>query len=239
MLIIAAAPSPPAFASVELDDGSASSRAPDRAGSSRTGSDVLHEITCGTTRYRLRKGLYLRYSWSAEAWYCWADDFGPRYIGHGETPPAARQACAETIHAAFQRLYAMRPFEMLDSDRAEWHLLVAYIDVLHYRETSPVAAREVGVVRWGAKPFPSKVHWIDGRRESFQLSEVPAELAGCSPGQCIEAIVERDPSTGRLRRIQYVQKIPTIHALSPSQLAEAEERMPAADLPEAAWEWPE
>jgi hypothetical protein len=203
-----------------------------------SGAAGLMYLWVGSTRYEFVKQVRVLHSWEGDEWVCWSPELGWGCDGHGDTPLLARQDWERTVHATFQILYGMRPFEMSESERKQWQHLVAAIDVCRYRETTPVCLRQIGQVRWGNRPYPSKIVWIDGAEEQFSLEQVPSELAGCRPGRWIEADVQRDPVTGRLIRIDHIQRIAEVRPLTEPQVSETLEALPKADLPKREWDWP-
>lgn len=207
-------------------------------GTSASGRAGVVELRIGRTRYRFLKAVRPRCSWDGESWVCWSPELGSEHHGRGETPDSARGDWEQRVHAEFQRLYAKRPFEMSYNERSRWQSLLRVIDVYYYRETASLSLQLIGQVRWGTRPYPSKINWIDGTRDAIRLDRVPPELAGCKPGQWIEADVRREPGTNRLICIDQVRRISTLHRLTEMQLARHWTEMPMADLPESDWEWP-
>lgn len=199
-------------------------------------TEVRQDLRVGSTRYRFSKAVRIACSWGPRQWVCWAEELGPAYTGAGRTAPEAQREWGKLIHADFQLLHRKRPFEMDESERNRWSLLASVVDILDYRRTTPIATREIGCVRYARLPYPSRIIWIDGRRDTFSLDQVPAELAGCKPGQCIEAVVERDPASGRLLRIAHIQRISTIHRPTPAAMDQYWKNLPVADLPETDWD---
>lgn len=205
---------------------------------SATGATVRPGLRVGPTHYEFLRQVRALHSWEGDGWVCWSPEVGWECNGRGETPLLARQEWERKVHATFQLLYGKRPFEMSDSERTQWQNLVAAIDVCRYRATAPVSLRQIGQVRWGNRPYPSKIVWVDGGEDQFSLEQVPGELAGCRSGRWIEADVQRDPLTGRLIRIDHIQRIAEVRRLTQSQAAEAWEALPKAHLPTCEWEWP-
>lgn len=209
-----------------------------RSGTSVTGRVVIHTISVGSTVYELLRPIQISHSWD-NLWFCWAQDFGFAYIGQAETLPKSYENWRELVHADFQNLYRKRVFEMTDREQERWNLLVDVIDVLHYKQNTPLSVREIGYISYGKRSYPTRIRWIHGRIEDFSLSQVPPELAECKPGQWIEAVVKRHPVTNRLLSIEHIQKIKPLFTPSPSQLSEEWESTPRADLPKTKWDWPE
>ncbi len=197
---------------------------------------TMDQLTVGATTYRLLKKISFTHWWDAGQWAVRTVERRLPYIGKGETLHQADDEWHKTFHADFQRLYAMRPFEMASDESNRWSTLVSLIDVAYYRDTTPVSFREMGRISWGRRSYPTSIRWIDGRKDGIPLDSVP-EIASCKPGQWIEAVVEREPATGGLIRITHVERMGT-PAASRKQVEEYWTRRPAADLPVAEWTWP-
>ncbi len=204
---------------------------------STTGGELLAEIRFEGTVYRCPNTVRLNYQFYGQTWNCWARELASIYVGEGETPKLARDDWHQKFHSAFQRLYSMRPFEMSEEDARCWETILSDVDVVEYGLAKPLTVREIGCVHFLRTSYPSQMHWIDGRKESFSLHQVPDELAGCKPGQWVEAIVEREPQTGRLLRVVHVQRISSPLPESPSNVRAAWEAMRTAELIEADWDW--
>jgi hypothetical protein len=206
---------------------------------SASGATVRPGLRVGPTRYEFLRQVRALHSWEGDEWVCWSPEVGWECDGRGETPLLAGQEWERKLHATFQLLYGKRQFEMSESERKQWQRLVAAIDVCRYRESTPLALRQIGQVRWGNRPYPSRILWIEGGEERFSLEQVPAALAGCRPGQWIEADVQRDPITNRLICIDHIQRIATVQPLTELQAAQAWAALPKSDLPRREWERPQ
>jgi len=193
----------------------------------------------GPAHYDFLEAVQLVSSWNGDGWTCWAREIGLAYEGEGSTPREARQNWERLVHADFQRLYAMRPFEMEEPDRAKWASLLSVIDVNGFRERSPLSIRQIGRVRWRHFPYPVEIDWIDGGAEKVPMDKAPPEFAGYKPGQWVEAVCRREPGTRQLIQIDYIQKIATVHRPSNRELQRRWTDLPRADLPETGWDWPE
>jgi hypothetical protein len=209
-----------------------------RAGTSMTGKQIVHNIKVGSATYELIRPVQINFTWVGNTWMCWADDFGFTYVGTDGTLPAAYSNWENLVHADFQTLYHKRPFEMTPEEEKRWNSLVSAIDVLYYRQNTPLSVRELGCVSWEKYQFPTRINWINGKSDRFLLSQVPPELAECRPGQWIDAVVKRDPVTNRLISIEHIQKVKTLFEPSLSQLNREWESIPKADLPKTKWDWP-
>lgn len=202
-----------------------------------TGKLPIHKITVGPTVYELLRPIQLNHWWQ-DSWLCCAPDFGFAYIGQAETLPNAYVNWQELVHADFQKLYRNRPFEMTRTERDRWHLLVTVIDVLWYKQNTPLSVREIGYVSYGKRSYPTHIKWINGRSDAISLGQAPPELADCRPGQWIEAIVKRDPVTNRLVTIDHVEKISSLHMPSSGTLRNEWKAVPKAKVPHSEWDWP-
>jgi len=199
-----------------------------------TGDVFLREIHFGKVAYKCPETLVLHCQHEGDGWISWERSLLHICVGRGASPELARQEWKRCFHAEFQRLYAMRPFEMAEDDRSKWQSLVNLVDVVDYRMSTPTTLQEIGCVRHPHASYPSQMCWIDGREERFDLDQVPSQMAGFKPGQWVEAAVERD-AAGRLLRILHVQKIST----PPSDQAAQTiwDAVPVANLPEVEWDW--
>lgn len=204
---------------------------------SATGGEMLDKIRFEDTTYRCPNLVRLHYQFDGQVWNCWAREIAGVCIGEGYTPKLARDDWYQRFHAEFQRLFAMRPFEMTSDDSRNWETILSVVDVVEYRQNKPLSVREIGCVRFPRTPYPSQMNWIDGRKEAFSLHQVPAELAGCKPGQWVDAIIEREPRTGKLLRVVHIQRISSPLPENPRSIRSAWEKMRMADLPETEWDW--
>ena len=209
-----------------------------RGGTSVTGKVLINKISVGLTAYELVRPIQVNHSWE-ELWFCWAQEFGFNYVGQAETLSKAYDNWQELVHADFQKLYRKRSFEMTDTERERWKLLVAVIDVFNYKQTTPLSLREIGCVSYGKKAYPTRIKWINGSYDIISLSQVPPELAECQPSQWIEAIVKRDPIMNRLITIDHIEKISSLRIPSLEKLQENWESLPKAELPQSEWGWPD
>ena len=146
------------------------------------------------------------------------ESFSPTYIGHGVAFGAAYIDWRDKVHTAFQQLSGMRPFEMSTDELATWKILEDAIDVVAYRNSTPITLLEIGEVSFERRQTPQAVRWKHGRKERVSLDQMPAAFAALRPGQCFEAVVEREPLTGDLLRSTYVKPIATVRPLSGPQL---------------------
>lgn len=200
----------------------------------------MEMIRVGKTKYRLVRPVRPISSMTARGWTCWSRPLGAKYQGLGSSPLRALEAWQGNVHAAFQKLYAMRQFEMTDEERQDWARLIQIIDVAEYRDRAPLIMRAIGRVRyWKGTPNPSAIEWIDGRRDRIPAwDKVPADFATLKPGAWIDAVVHRHPKTNVLLRIIDARRIATVPVMSPDAAKTFHESLPEADLPEMEWTWP-
>lgn len=159
-------------------------------------------------------------------------------VGRGNTAVAARDDWYSKVHALAQRLLRARPFEMTDLDAAQWRAVESIIDVSHYRRATPVRMRQLGRVEYVRGSFPQAVHWVGARREAVTLDKMPPEFAGFKVGQWIEAVCERDPLSGRLRRVTHVEPIPEVRLMSLEEQSKYWDQLPtSSSLPESDLDW--
>lgn len=197
-------------------------------------------ILVGEANYRLRqpvRGHFLRVDGIACEF--WVDGFSPCFVGRGVKTREAYLDWRDQVHETFQELYGKRPFEMTSEERERWHVLEHMIDVVSYRNETPIVVRQIGQVTQ-ARPLPRQITWVDGRKDGVHLDLMPPEFAGYKPGQPFEADVERDPLTWKLRKVRHVQRISTIHPLSATELQKYWKSMPGTNtLPASDRDWTE
>lgn len=204
------------------------------------GTLPVSEIRVGEANYRMRRPVQGYFTRQADG-SCefWVDGFSPSFVGYGDKAAEAYRDWRDTVHEAFQNLHGMRPFEMDADERQQWDVLEEMIDVIGYRNETPIVLRQIGHVSQ-ARPRPRQITWVDGRRETVRFEAMPPEFAGYKPGQYFEADVERDPLTGRLRCVRHVQKISSVRPMTEGQAQQFFKDLPTtADLPESSHEWTE
>jgi hypothetical protein len=206
------------------------------SGTSASGRANLRDIQVGTTRYFLQTELSLEKVWDGAQWVCWSPNIGAECSGKASSIGEAQDEWAKQVHASFQRLYAMRPVHMSPNEAALWARLESVVDVCTYRDTTPIALREIGRVRYGRFQYPHTIEWIHGRKDTINLNQAPAELAGCKIGQWIEADVLRQPRTGLLLGVQHIQQIKSPPRVDDARIEELWKALPAAELPESEWD---
>lgn len=194
---------------------------------------TMNELRVGGVNYPLRRPCLTTFVPGAKEFF--VEGFSPLFVGHGTTPKAAREDWLLTVHAAFQELSSLRPFEMTPRDELRWKVLSSRIDVTVYRNQTPIQIRQFGIVS-KARPHPVQVQWENGQREAIRLKQVSPEFVTYKAGQPFEAIVSRDPLTFQLLRIVHIERRPT-----PARLSNAEEAELLASigsskiLPVAEW----
>ncbi len=200
----------------------------------------VSELHVGDAVYRLRapvRGHFQRIDDGSCRF--WAEGFSPTFVGSAGRADQAYSDWRDRIHEAFQELYGKRPFEMTEEDRERWDVLDALIDVVAYRNETPVTVRQIGRVTQ-ARPRPRRVTWIDGSSERVEFGRMPPEFAAYKVGQYFEADVERDPRTWKMIRVRHIQ---TICSLPPMPQGETDEfwgSLPGTStLPKSARSWTE
>ena len=144
----------------------------------------------------------------------------------------------DRVHEAFQDLYRKRPFEMTEREQEQWRALQDAIDVVGYRNETPIVVRQIGKV--SRARLPRQITWIDGKTETVALDDLPGEFASYKPGQPFEADVERDPLTWRLRKVRHVQRIHSIPPMAQAELQRFWATMPGtSSLPTSDRDWTE
>jgi hypothetical protein len=176
----------------------------------------IREIRVGDTQYALRQPVtILPTIGENNQWICRLQGCA-ELVGTGKDRTDAFRNLQEVFHAAFQRLYAMRLFEMDDQDIRIWSYLTSITDVADYKQRTPLQVREIGQISFKKRSIPTQIRWIDGRKEPIYLQFVPDEMAGYRPGQWFESVSHRHPENGKLIRIASCQRIPAIHSAPPN-----------------------
>jgi hypothetical protein len=204
------------------------------------GSLPLSEVRIGETFYRLRepvRGEFL----PCDDGTCefWVDGFSPEFVGRGARADDAFRDWRDQVHEVFQDLYGKRPFEMSPEESQRWQVLEDTLDVVGYRNETPVVVREMGEVIQ-VRPQPRRIRWINGRTESVTLDNMPGEFASYKPGQPFEADVERDPLTWRLLKVRFIRRITAIHPMARGELEKFWQSLPVtSSLPASNRDWTE
>jgi hypothetical protein len=233
ILAISAQPTPPDYAREPVTQVMPDSQLSSLGGFSVASEILIEAIRIGQTVYPLSaptRGFFVPPRPTGGGKF-WVDGFSPRFAGGGETLLTARTDWEENVHLEFQRLYAMRDFEMTEADRDSWALLAGRIDVDLYREMTPLIGREIGKVV-AATPGRRRLQWLDGTSDEFTLSQVPGAFAAYRPGSWFEAQVVRNPQTGRFMEILSAQRITSLDGITPGEIRDLESRFPTSkDLP--------
>ncbi|MBN2291015.1 MAG: hypothetical protein JXM70_01240 [Pirellulales bacterium] len=202
------------------------------------GTLSVRNISVGEAKYRLRspvRGYFMRLH--DGSWEFLVDGFSPTFVGHGNRADEAYQDWRDFVHVKFQDLNGKRPFEMDEKEQRQWRVLENMIDIVGYRNETPVVVRQIGKVT-KARPLPQGITWVDGRSEMVRFDVMPPEFASYKSGQYFEADVERDPLTDKLRRVRYIQKISSVRPMFEGQAQRFWDGLPTtADLPESSHDW--
>jgi hypothetical protein len=200
----------------------------------------LTSIRVGETCYRLRETLQGEFLPVGDG-TCefWVERLSPQFVGRGARADEAYRDWRDRVHESFQDLYGKRPFEMTAEEVECWDILVSMLDVVAYRNEAPLLVRQVGRIVQ-ARPLPRRVTWVDGRSETINLDDMPAEFASYKPGQPFEADVERDPMTFKIRRVRFVRRISEISPLKKAELERFWQSLPGTQsLPISTNKWTE
>jgi hypothetical protein len=161
----------------------------------------------------------------------------PRFVGRGRNLNDALLDWRNQVHCRFQELIAKRPFEMTESEKADWQLLESQIDVAAYRRTTLLTLHQVGKVAARVRPIPEWIEWEDGQNEQVLLDQMPGEFAAYKPGQPFQAIVVRDPVDFRLLKVTHIRRIRSLPWMSPEEFQDLIRSIPkTSSLPETDWD---
>lgn len=202
-------------------------------------ADRVVDLPVGPVTYQLRRPLKAQISPSAgHGWEFVVDQFGPRFIGKGDSIAAARRDSLSQIHSAFQSLVRLRPFQMDETQSADWQMLEKLIDVERYWDSVPVTLLETGVVS-GVTAGAWEVVWLDGeRREIIPIERTLPEFAAFEQGQWFESLVERQPKTYILQKLRYVKSIEPIREMSENDFREWVNSLPSGEVvPKSGTDW--
>lgn len=212
-----------------------------------SGRYPMHGFHVGPSEYRFRRPMTGRvFRVGAGTFEFAVDALAPHVVGRAAKPKDAFEDWRNQVHALFQQLLAMRPFEMEPVDRARWRALESVIDSAQFRRTMPVRMRQLGRVEYMKRSYPCAVHWAGGSlggqtyggRERVSFEVMPPEFPSFKPGQWIEAISERDPLTGQLIRVTHVERIPDVRIMTREQQDEYWQSLPTSEsLPESDLDW--
>lgn len=200
----------------------------------------MTKIEVGETCYYLRDAIYGEF---CNADYCncefWAGGFSPTFVGLGENANDAFVDWRDGVHQAFQNIYRKRPFEMSDEDIRHWKVLDGAIDVIRYRNQTPILIRQIGCVKDARNKY-RRVTWINKKTEPVALENWPGEFASYKPGQYFEAEVERNPISWKLQKVCSVRLISGIRGMPKKELLSFWNSLPTTNsLPESKRDWTE
>jgi len=167
-------------------------------------TSVISQVVVGGVSYPLRRAFVGRYYRYLEQLV--VDGISPLIIGRGGSENAAKEDFCLRLHSAIQDLLGKRPFELTDREKQLFATIDRFVDVTVFRNTQPIQVRQFGKIS-KARPYPEEIEWDNGSKEHVPLSlVVTPEYVSYKPGQPVEAVVERDPMTFRLRRVVHISK---------------------------------
>ena len=179
---------------------------------------VIPQVEVGGVSYPLRKpfkGRYYRYLEQLIV-----EGISPLMVGRGASENVAKEDFCIQIHSAIQDLLGKRPFELTNQDKQLFATIDRFVDVTVFRNTHPIQVRQFGRIS-KARPYPEEIEWENGTKDFVPLSlVVTPEYVSYKPGQPVEAVVERDPMTFRLRRIVHINKCKASRCWSTKEDAE-------------------
>lgn len=198
---------------------------------------VMIDIRYGKTSYRFREpkqGTFFPFPVASGGMFK-VEGFPLTLQGQGENPDTAYHDWLKNFHVSFQRLYAMRPFEMDEHDRTLWSVIETVVDVENYRMSQPLIVRQEGkVVR--ARPEPQVIRWADGTTEKVKLAKMPGEFVTFKVGQTFEAMVFRDPVSHKIIKVDYVKRLRQKN-LTPEESQKLWDSIPtSSSLPDTTWD---
>ena len=203
-----------------------------------SGEYPMDEIVVGRTRYKFRNIVRgCLYPTDVGDFEFVLDSLASYVVGRGQSREDAERDWREQVHTLFQRLLKMRPWEMSADEAACWRSLNTLIDVAEYRRTTPIAMRQLGRIRYLTAARPQRIDWAAGGIDHLAFDEAPPEIAGYRAGQWIEAVVDRDPVSGKLLRIHSVEPIPEIRPMGTDEQSRYLEGLPTFRLPESDVDW--
>ncbi len=178
-------------------------------------SDTVESLDVGPIKYELRHPRKTHVAPSADhAWAYSVDHFSPRFVGKGDSIAAAQHDFLNMVHAVFQTLVQLRPFQMDDAQKADWETLERTIDIKKYWASVPITLLEVGVVS-AVTAEGREIVWLDGeRKELVKIERTPPQFGALTKGQWFEALVERQPETYTLQKLNYVRPISPVREMS-------------------------
>jgi hypothetical protein len=200
-------------------------------------SRTFDSLRFGHTAYPLRgplQGVFSPATGKPEGEFA-VYGFEGMVVGEGRTPNGAFEDWVKRFHVAFQRLFAMRPFEMAAEDKRLWGVMQDRVDVERYRADRPLIVRQQGTVVKG-DAFPQMIRWEDGTKERVPLERMPPEFATYKCGQPFEAVVHRDPITNKIRKVDFVTRLSARKKRTPEESERLWDSLPTSGaLPDGDW----
>ena len=203
------------------------------------GKLMVDNFSVGEAVYRLRRPVdgYFMKPIDGDCQFL-VNGFIPTFVGNGNLAWDAYNNWQNVIHETFQTLYAKRPFEMSPEEQRQWDILNEMIDIVSYRNETPIVVRQIGRVTQDRSQQLRQITWVDGRKEQVSFDIMPPEFASYKVGQYFEADVERDPRNGRMRQVRHVQRVHSLPPLPESQLDEFWKSLPSTEsLPKSNRDW--
>ena len=165
---------------------------------------VIPQVIVGGVSYPLRRAFVGRYYRYLEQLI--VDGVSPLIVGRGASENEAKEDFCLQIHSTIQDLLGKRPFELSNRDKQLLTIIDRFVDVTVFRNTQSIQVRQYGKIS-KARPYPEEIEWENGTKDLVPVSLViTPEYVNYKPGQPVEAVVERDPMTFRLRRIVHISK---------------------------------
>jgi len=101
-----------------------------------------------------------------------------------------------------------------------------------------IVLRQIGRITQDRSPQIRQITWVDGEKEQVSLDLMPPEIAKYKVGQYFEANVERDQCSGKLLRVQHVQRIRSLRPLTKKTLEKFWNSLPTtSSLPRSNRDW--
>lgn len=165
-----------------------------------------------------------------------AAPLSPDFVGNGDTLEAAREDWQLQIDFAIQRFLAMQDFEFTSDQRRQRRVLSRYFDLNEIRYSQPLKVRAYGELV-SQYPRPIRVRWVDGTKNTLTRQQISSEMVGFVVGQPFEAVVERNPRTWELIRIQAAFRTTGLPSVSADEAAELLQNVSSTrNLPPLSWD---
>jgi hypothetical protein len=190
----------------------------------------------GTGQYPLRRGLLGEF-YPADQGLEFVVDELPGVVGHGLSHEDTLQDWRDQVHVSVQQLLDKRPFELDANERERLSRIESVIDLAAYQRTTPLSVRQIGWVLFLRSSRPQAIRWLNGTMDRVPLDKAPGLFAGLRPYQWIDAVTQRDPVTGQLLRIAYLQPIKAPRQLTQAEQSEFVRELPHAVAPESDLDW--